>query len=246
MNRPMISEDDLSSFLDRVHIHQDLVANKDFLIQSLTHKSYAADFNEHIEHNERLEFVWDGVLWSIITTLLFIHYPEKEESDMTLYKIALVREEMLAEVARDIGIDKIVLISNGEEKMQGRNKDVILADTLEAFIWYIAIDISYEQAYLFVERFIFTKMQNLPIQNVKSYKTQIQEWCQKKYKEIPVYEDIVDQQEDNWNVLSYISNIYIHKWLVASGKWASKKKAQEDAAMHAINQLKSWQAEANN
>lgn len=59
---------------------------------------------------------------------------------MTLYKIALVREEMLATIARNIGIDTVVLISNGEERSSGRQKDAILSDTLEAFIAYLAID----------------------------------------------------------------------------------------------------------
>jgi ribonuclease III len=60
---------------------------------------------------------------------------------MTLYKIALVREETLAIVAKDIGIQNIVLISKGEEKTGGREKPSILSDTLEALIGYIAIDL---------------------------------------------------------------------------------------------------------
>lgn len=232
----------LSAFLSCVGLDENKIAHKDLLIQALTHKSYAADFSEHIDHNERLEFAWDGILWSIITTLLFIHHPEKEESDMTLYKIALVREEMLAEVARDICIDTVVLISKWEEKTKGRDKDAILSDTLEAFIWYIAIDIWYGAAYTFVERFIFSKMHTISTKNVKSYKTQIQEWSQQKYKQIPVYEDVVSQEEDNGNVLSYVSNISINNSIIASWYGVSKKKAQEDAAMHAINLLKSWQA----
>lgn len=233
--------DALTNFLQSVGISDKYVNNKDLLVQSLTHKSYAADFGGQIYHNERLEFVWDGVLWSIITTLLFINNPEQEESDMTLYKIALVREETLAEVARDIWIDTVVLISNGEEKMDGRNKDAILADTLEAFIWYIAIDLWYDKAYAFVNRFVFTKIKHIWTENVKSYKTQIQERSQKKYKKIPVYED-VPFQEDNGNILSYTSSIYINGTLIATWQWVSKKKAQENAAMHAIDLLKTWQA----
>jgi len=68
----------------------------------LTHKSYSADYNEEFAHNERLEFVGDGVLGAVITTLLFSYHDDKSEAEMTLYKIALIREETLAEVARDI------------------------------------------------------------------------------------------------------------------------------------------------
>jgi len=56
------------------------------------------------------------------------------ESDLTLYKIALVREEILAEIAKDIKLNEVVFISKGEEKSQGREKDSIISDALEALI----------------------------------------------------------------------------------------------------------------
>jgi ribonuclease-3 len=77
-------------------------------------------------HNERLEFVGDGILGAVITKLLFTDFPQMEESGMTLYKIALVREETLAEVAKEISLNTHLFISKGEEKMQGREKETIL------------------------------------------------------------------------------------------------------------------------
>jgi len=101
---------------------------------AFVHKSYAADYKDVFTHNERLEFLGDGILGAIINKLLFVNHPEMTESDLTLYKIALVREEILAEIAKDIKLNEIVFISKGEEKMQGRQKDSILSDTLEALI----------------------------------------------------------------------------------------------------------------
>jgi ribonuclease III len=104
------------------------------LLLAFVHKSYAADYKDIITHNERLEFVGDGILGAVINKLLFLNHPEMAESDLTLYKIALVREEILAEIAKDIQLNEIVFISKGEEKMQGRQKDSILSDALEALI----------------------------------------------------------------------------------------------------------------
>jgi len=63
------------------------------------------------------------------------------ESELTLHKIALVREEILAEVARDIKLDTVLFISKGEERSEGRKKDSILSDGLEALIGFLYIEL---------------------------------------------------------------------------------------------------------
>jgi ribonuclease-3 len=75
------------------------------------HKSYAADFKDVFTHNERLEFVGDGILGATINKQLFLKNQKMTESDLTLYKIALVREEILAEIAKDIHLNEMVFIS---------------------------------------------------------------------------------------------------------------------------------------
>lgn len=242
----IIDRDQYARFLTGVWLDINTIKNYDLLVQSLTHKSYAADFSAEIPHNERLEFAWDAILGSAIATLLFINHPNKSEADMTLYKIALVREEMLARVAKNIGIDAIVLISNWEEKSSGRQKDAILSDTLEAVIAFIAIDMWYYVAYDFIDRYIYSQIDTLSSITVVSYKTQIQEWAQKKYQQLPVYIDTIYEQSPTGNVSSYRSNIQVNGALVASGYGPSKKKAQEDAAKNAVEQLIAWQEQANN
>lgn len=242
----IIDRDQYARFLTGVWLDINTIKNYDLLVQSLTHKSYAADFSAEIPHNERLEFAWDAILGSAIATLLFIKHPNKSEADMTLYKIALVREEMLARVAKNIGIDAIVLISNWEEKSSGRQKDAILSDTLEAVIAFIAIDMWYYVAYDFIDRYIYSQIDTLSSITVVSYKTQIQEWAQKKYQQLPVYIDTIYEQSPTGNVSSYRSNIQVNGALVASGYGPSKKKAQEDAAKNAVEQLIAWQEQANN
>lgn len=241
-----VAMDRYTSFLTNVGLDMNTVKNYDLLVQSLTHKSYAADFSTAIAHNERLEFVGDAILGSIVATLLFTNNPDQSEADMTLYKIALVREEMLARVARNIGIDGIVLISRWEERSLGREKDAILSDTLEAFIAFITIDMWYDVAYDFVARHIYSHINTLSAITVVSYKTQIQERSQKTYQKLPTYVDTVHEQSDTGNISSYRSDIYINDRIVTSGYGPSKKKAQEDAAKNAVEQLIAWQEQANN
>ncbi len=223
-------KDNLFDYVKWLWIDTKNVKNEYLLLQAFVHKSFAADFKNIWKHNERLEFLWDWVLWAVICKFLFLDHPEMEESDMTLYKIALVREETLADVARNIKLDQQILISRWEEKMKWREKNSILSDALEALIWYIFLDFWYEEAENFVKNYIYTMYDKIDKNPVKSYKTMIQEIIQKLHKEIPEYIDSEDKIDEKWNVLLYKSEIFV-LWKKQS-EWfgTNKKKAQEDAA----------------
>lgn len=221
---------DIKNYIQNLWINVDFIHDENVLLQAFIHKSFAADFKILGDHNERLEFLGDGILGAVINKFLFVNHPEMSESDLTLYKIALVREEILAEVARDIGLDKVVFVSKWEEKMQGRKKDAILSDCLEALIGYIYVDMNVWEVEKFVKTHIYSKIDSIEKKPVKSYKTLIQELSQKQYKVIPDYVNIENKVDEKNNVLEYKSEIYI-LWEKKS-EWfgPNKKKAEEDAA----------------
>lgn len=210
------------------------------LEQAMTHKSYAADFKQHVPDNERLEFLGDAILWAAINKLLYQHFPELAESSLTLYKIALVREETLARVARDIGLPQLIMVSRWEEKVGGRDKDVILADCLEALLWFLFLEFWFDAALLFVQEHIFPLVHDLNNVAPKSAKTLLQEWTQAEYKQVPRYVDMVSKTDAKGNALEYSSQVYVHDALIAEGFGANKKKAQENAAAQAYPLLLAW------
>lgn len=210
------------------------------LEQAMTHKSYAADFKHHVPDNERLEFLWDAVLWAAINSILYKNFPDLAESSLTLYKIALVREETLARVARDLGLSQLILVSRGEERVWGRNKDVILADCLEAFLWFLFLDAGFDTTLWFIEKHIYPLINDLNNIAPKSAKTMLQEWTQWVYKKIPRYVDAVQKTDAKGNALAYRSEVYVDDKLVADGLGSNKKKAQEDAASKAYTILLAW------
>lgn len=218
------------SYIKSIWLDISKVKDEKLLLQAFVHKSFAADFKKIWEHNERLEFLWDGILWAIICKLLFQNHPNMEESDMTLYKIALVREENLAQVARNIKLDQYIIISRWEEKMQWRQKDAILADALEALLWYIFIDFGYSSIEQFVKNNVYTMYDKIDKNPVQSYKTMVQEHIQKKHKETPLYKDIEHELDTKSNVILYKSEIYVLWDKVAEWFGTNKKKAQENAA----------------
>jgi len=100
---------------------------------ALTHRSYAYE-NGAIPHNERLEFLGDSVLGQAVTVMLFTTLPEHDEGTLAKRRSSVVSTVALAEVARSIGLGDFLLLGRGEEQTGGRNKDSILADTMEAVI----------------------------------------------------------------------------------------------------------------
>lgn len=223
----------LKSYLKSLWIDIDMINNEDLLCETFIHKSYAADYKDKVNYNERLEFLWDSALWYFIAKKLFEDNINYEESTLTLYKIALVREETLATVALNIWLDKIIFLWKWEEKNNWREKKAILADCLEALIWYLCIDLSYQIAQDFVLKYIYSQMSNIDSLFIRSYKTKLQESVQKIYKELPVYLDFDFEKDTKWNVITYKSQVLIHWELMWEWLWINKKNAQELAAKDA-------------
>ncbi|MEV7827604.1 ribonuclease III [Microbacterium enclense] len=105
----------------------------ELLSLALTHRSFAYE-NGGIPHNERLEFLGDSVLGQAVTVRLYTRHPELEEGSLAKRRASVVSTVALAEVARRIGLGAHVRLGRGEILTGGRDKDSILADTMEALI----------------------------------------------------------------------------------------------------------------
>ncbi|WP_203579672.1 ribonuclease III [Microbacterium hibisci] len=103
----------------------------ELLSLALTHRSWAYE-NGQVPHNERLEFLGDSVLGLAVTVRLFTGHPELEEGALAKRRASVVSTVALAEIARGIGLGEHLLLGRGEILTGGRDKDSILADTMEA------------------------------------------------------------------------------------------------------------------
>ncbi len=109
---------------------------------ALTHTSYANElFGKHRgESNQRLEFLGDSVLGTVVSTYLYHHFPEMPEGKLSKLRAAVVCEGALADIALKLGLDACLLLGNGEEQTGGRRKLSILADAMESVIAAIYLD----------------------------------------------------------------------------------------------------------
>lgn len=237
---PFVTEkiEDCKAFIGSLGLDVSAIRDTDLLLTAFIHKSYAADYRDTVPHNERLEFVGDSILGAVINTTLYKNFPDEAESTLTLYKIALVRAETLAETAKDIGLDQAIFLGNGELKNDGRNKVTILCDCLEGLLGYIYLDMGVNAVENVIGKYIYSKLDEIQKGQVKSNKTLLQEEVQKHHKTTPIYIDEVHTQDTKENVLTYSSRVIVDGQEIAVGYGTNKKKAQDEAAGIAYEKMK--------
>lgn len=106
---------------------------------AVTHRSYAYE-RGGLPTNERLEFLGDTVLGLAITDRLYREHPEENEGRLATWRSAVVSTKALAVAARDLGIGPFLLLGRGENATGGRDKDSILADTMEALFGAVYLE----------------------------------------------------------------------------------------------------------
>ena len=124
------------------HISGYRFKQEDLLKQALTHRSFSRTHN-----NERLEFLGDSVLSLVISQFIFQQLPDANEGELSRIRASLVKEETLANVARDMDLGDHINLGGGELKSGGFRRSSILSDALEAVIGAVYLDSNFEQVY---------------------------------------------------------------------------------------------------
>src|SRR6476646_9608733 len=123
----------------------DVDVDSDLVLRGVTHRSFAYE-NGGLPTNERLEFLGDSVLGLVVTDTLFRSHPELPEGQLAKLRAAVVNMRALADVGRELALGDYVRLGRGEEATGGRDKSSILADTLEAVLGAVYIDLGLEAA----------------------------------------------------------------------------------------------------
>ncbi|EGJ50730.1 ribonuclease III [Desulfocurvibacter africanus] len=207
-----------------------------YLARALTHSSYANEHELALESNERLEFLGDAVLELAISECLFQRFPMAHEGQLTRIRSRLVKEKTLAQRARDLGLDRLILLGRGEESQGGRDRDSVLADALEALLGAVFLDGGYLAAREFVSRTfqdLLPETADLP--KVKDYKTRLQEITQQRFKIRPIYAQLGTSGPDHARI--YEVEVRLPEGASFAATGASLKRAEQNAARLAIEHL---------
>jgi len=210
---------------------------------ALTHRSYAFEQEVGV-NNERLEFLGDAVLGLVVTDMAFREYPDMPEGDLAKLRAAVVNMTALADVARDLGLGRFVLLGKGEEMSGGRDKASILADVLEAILGAVYLDRGLTTARKLIERLFRPRLvAYVRGEGGRDYKTILQEMASSELHALPEYR-IVERGPDHQK--EFTATVYLTGEAWGTGTGRSKKEAEQQAAHEACRKLteRSVRAEA--
>lgn len=208
-------------------------SDKDLLTQVFVHRSY---LNENpgfkLDHNERLEFLGDAVLELVVTEHLYKTLPNPE-GELTNLRSALVRGQMLSDLAGSIDLNDHLLLSRGEAKSGGKARQLILANAFEALIGAIYLDQGYEVAAKFIGNQLFGKLPAVIEQ--KTYldpKSHLQEKSQAELSLTPLYKVLAESGPDHSK--TFTVGCFVGDDLIGEGEGSSKQSAESKAAGAAL------------
>ena len=207
------------------------------LNQALTHKSYANEMHKNTANNyERLEFLGDSVLDLVISHLLMNKYPESNEGGLSKERSSLVNTRRLAQLSRQFGLGKYLLLGKGEEQSLGRSKHSILACVYEAIVGAIYLDGGFKKVSKVI-RLHFEPLLSFKRKKggYRDFKSQLQEYVQSTLKTIPEYnlvKEIGPPHDKEFEI-----SIQINGKTYGTGRGKSKKEAQQRAAAATLKQL---------
>ena len=209
------------------------IHDRDLFQQVFVHRSY---LNEHrsfsLGHNERLEFLGDAVLELVVTEYLYRTYPNPE-GELTNWRSALVKGEMLARIAKELEIEDHLLLSRGERQSTGKARQLILANAFEALIGAVYLDLGYERAQAFIQKYLVSRLsQVLEDRLYIDAKSDLQERSQEKLGVTPSYILLESSGPDHEK--EFRIGVYIGETLIAEGTGLSKQKAEQEAATAAL------------
>lgn len=197
-------------------------ADPSLLHLALTHPSAGP------RHNQRLEYLGDAVLELCVSEQIFKMHPEMQEGAMTQLRQKLVREEKLAEAARQIRLGDALIMDKGCEAGGGRKNPSVLCDAFEAVLAAVYLDGGMESARKMVFRFIGDCSET----GEADAKSALQEFLQGQGREAPVYETVSESGPPHERVFTVAVSSEGRE--LARGSGTSKKRAEQDAAAAAL------------
>ena len=204
----------------------------ELLETALTHTSYANESRTPVQHNERLEFLGDSVLGFVTADYLFALHQDLPEGDLTRQRAALVCEQSLYEVAKELDLGKYLKLGKGEDAGGGRTRPSILADATEAVFAAVYLDGGIEAASALIHRVLLDKEGTHADELVQDYKTALQELVQRRTGQVLSYRMVGESGPDH--AKTFTVEVLLNGVAVGAGHGHSKKEAEQAAAHAAI------------
>lgn len=201
--------------------------DRSILELALSHISAVKGEAPRLRSYQRVEFLGDHVLGSVVSHMLYLAFPEGEEGELSRRLAELVREEACAEVAEDMDLGPFIRLGPGESQSGAHKRRAILADVAEGVVAAVFLDGGYEAAHALVERFWRPRLE-APRRPLRDAKTVLQEWAQARGLPPPVYREVMRSGPDH--APRFTVAVDLPGLASAQADGASKQNAQKAAA----------------
>ena len=212
--------------------------NFNLLHNAFTHSSYKNENENEIFDNERLEFLGDSVINLIVVDFLYVSYSYSSEGYLSYLKSNLICSECLSRISKKLNLISALLVGKGVDKAILAEK--AYADVLEALLGFIYLDQGYIKAKNFFLPHIKKEIFNLEKKKItsKNHKIKLQEYSQKKWKQLPIYQiqDVIQKQD--YQLFTTQVQIQINDKYKAIGVGTSKKESEINAAFNLMDKFK--------
>lgn len=212
-----------------------LVFDAQLLELALTHRSFAYE-SGGLPTNERLEFLGDSVLGVVVTDALYHRYPNLPEGNLAKLRSAVVSARALAVQARRIGLGEFIRLGRGEETTGGRDKSSILADTFEAILGAVYLDLGIEVSRELILRLLDEQLaEAAELGAGLDWKTSLQELTAELGIGVPNYA-IEESGPDH--AKRFEAQVVLADKHYGHGTGSNKKEAEQQAAASAYAELR--------
>lgn len=209
----------------------------DLVEKALTHPSFTKenDINS-LENYERLEFFGDSVLKLFTSKLLYEIYPEALEGELSKIRSILVSDAILAQIAIQIGVDKLLKLGPSEEKQGGRKRESNIACALEALLGAYYLNGKQTEIEKFIKDYVIVFAEDVD-KHFEKYNAKdiLQQYTQGIDKTLPVYRTLAVRGPAHKPVFEV--EVEWQGSVIASATGKSKKEAQQNCALAACKKL---------
>ena len=209
--------------------------NIDYYLLAVRHKSNPLQTAKGLSlNNERLEFLGDSVLNSLISEILYQSYPDEQEGFLTNARSNIVKRETLNELCEKIGLHKMLVVTRHIDLEKNNN---ICGNALEALIGAIYLDYGYMKCLEFVKKRLFISFDMLKkiAEDNENYKSKLLEWCQKNKLEAEFR--LVAETTGADNQHTFHTQLLIEGMKISTGIGTNKKESQQNASSEALLQI---------
>ena len=236
IQNPKLSVPSLDKLIERLGV---TFVDQRLLRSALAHSSFLHEHPDQaleLVNNERLEFLGDAIINYIAATLVFDRNPERGEGELTVLRAALINTSTLAGFARSFDLGAYIRLSKGDDASKGRERDALLADTFEALVAAIYLDLGFPGAQAFVVPLFEQELARIESDGLPlDYKSRLQQRIQAERSITPRYHTISVTGPEHRR--EFIIEVLAGEERLGAGQGASKQAAAQAAAQVALEQL---------